>query len=326
MLTLDPAHVNAAYARAACHNRKGNFAQAIDDYNLAFSRDRQKVAASPAAGPGSPGHQRKGSFRVGVENYLKQTEAKARRAVERSASDPADLLQQMTVGDAPGDGTTQPIGVRRNGQFATPARPDVRKLDAFRPSNITAPSGNHPGLASPAMTPVVTHNAPGFARSQPQRPPADNLLTSPEPASPMAIHGGTRVSPEAGSETSSRQPEAPNGGRHSHSQSLAPHPVTTKERSARRVEADKAHSEGFAARKRGDFDAAIAAYSRAIALDPQHFKAFFNRGFAYDKLRQFELAVSDYTRALEIDPHNAYAYYNRGISYDRSGTYHSPDA
>ena len=34
----------------------------------------------------------------------------------------------------------------------------------------------------------------------------------------------------------------------------------------------------FALRKKGDFRGAIAAYSEAIALDKNHFKAFFNRG------------------------------------------------
>ena len=49
--------------------------------------------------------------------------------------------------------------------------------------------------------------------------------------------------------------------------------------------ADAFHAEGFAYRKRGDYDAAIQAYSRAIELDPGHFKAYFNRGFAYDKVQ-----------------------------------------
>ena len=44
---------------------------------------------------------------------------------------------------------------------------------------------------------------------------------------------------------------------------------------------------GYAARKRGDFQGAIAEYSRALALDPRHFKALFNRGFSHDKARRF---------------------------------------
>ena len=33
----------------------------------------------------------------------------------------------------------------------------------------------------------------------------------------------------------------------------------------------------------GNFVAAIRDYSVAVAKDPTHFKAFFNRGFSYDK-------------------------------------------
>ena len=50
------------------------------------------------------------------------------------------------------------------------------------------------------------------------------------------------------------------------------------------LRADSHHAEGFACRKRGDYEAAIQAYTRAIELDPKHFKAYFNRGFAYDKV------------------------------------------
>jgi tetratricopeptide (TPR) repeat protein len=44
------------------------------------------------------------------------------------------------------------------------------------------------------------------------------------------------------------------------------------------------HSQGWEARKRQDFKGAIELYSKALELNPQHFKAYFNRGFAYDKV------------------------------------------
>lgn len=39
VLQLDPEHVNAAYARGAAENKRGNFAQAIEDYNMALEMD-----------------------------------------------------------------------------------------------------------------------------------------------------------------------------------------------------------------------------------------------------------------------------------------------
>ena len=74
------------------------------------------------------------------------------------------------------------------------------------------------------------------------------------------------------------------------------------------------HSQGFEARKRGEYNKAIDLYTKAIEIMPSHFKAHFNRGFAYDKLGSYDLAIQDYSQALSIDPNNAYAYYNRGYS------------
>ena len=48
--------------------------------------------------------------------------------------------------------------------------------------------------------------------------------------------------------------------------------------------ADYYHARGYAARKHGNFQAAVEEYSRALALDNSHFKALFNRGFSYDKV------------------------------------------
>jgi len=54
---------------------------------------------------------------------------------------------------------------------------------------------------------------------------------------------------------------------------------------------------------------------------PNHFKALFNRGFAFDKIGQFDEAIADYSKAISIDPNNAYTYYNKGISLDRKGDF-----
>lgn len=51
MLSIDPNHINAAYARGACENKRGNFAKAIEDYNMALEKDQER--------PTSPGGSRK---------------------------------------------------------------------------------------------------------------------------------------------------------------------------------------------------------------------------------------------------------------------------
>ena len=47
---------------------------------------------------------------------------------------------------------------------------------------------------------------------------------------------------------------------------------------------------------------AIAAYSRAIELDPDFAQAYRNRGFSYYRLRKGEEAIKDYEKFIELDP------------------------
>ncbi|HZR43009.1 MAG TPA: serine/threonine-protein kinase [Ktedonobacteraceae bacterium] len=59
----------------------------------------------------------------------------------------------------------------------------------------------------------------------------------------------------------------------------------------------------------------IAAYSRAIDLDPNSALTYNNRGVAYYHLQEYQLAVADYDRAIQLAPNNADAYTNRGVAY-----------
>jgi tetratricopeptide (TPR) repeat protein len=42
------------------------------------------------------------------------------------------------------------------------------------------------------------------------------------------------------------------------------------------------------------FDAAIQDYESAIKIDPNHFKAYYNRAFCWDKLGDYEKSEADY--------------------------------
>jgi tetratricopeptide (TPR) repeat protein len=50
VLNIDPNHINAAYARGACENKRGNFAKAIEDYHMALEKDQER--------PTSPGSRK----------------------------------------------------------------------------------------------------------------------------------------------------------------------------------------------------------------------------------------------------------------------------
>ena len=64
--------------------------------------------------------------------------------------------------------------------------------------------------------------------------------------------------------------------------------------------------------QRGDDTAAIAAYSRALALNPNNGQAYYQRGLAYERLGEIQLALQDLTRAIKQGTEVAQARYYRG--------------
>jgi len=70
-----------------------------------------------------------------------------------------------------------------------------------------------------------------------------------------------------------------------------------------------------------EFDAAIEAYTNAIALNPNLAYAYSFRGFAYRGNSQYDRAILDYNKALEANPNDAEAYLSRGASYAGKGQF-----
>lgn len=62
VLEIDPNHINAAYARGACENKRGNFAKAIEDYNMALAIDKERTM--------SPSLNRRQAFRGATQSNL----------------------------------------------------------------------------------------------------------------------------------------------------------------------------------------------------------------------------------------------------------------
>jgi tetratricopeptide (TPR) repeat protein len=74
--------------------------------------------------------------------------------------------------------------------------------------------------------------------------------------------------------------------------------------------------------KKGDYDLAIANYTKAIELNPNFAMAYNNRGVAYIQGKgNYDQAISDLSKALEIDPRYADAFHNRAFAYYRKGEY-----
>ena len=69
---------------------------------------------------------------------------------------------------------------------------------------------------------------------------------------------------------------------------------------------------GAALRALGQFESAVASYDKAIALNPSYIEAWYNRGNALRDLRQLEAALESYSRAIDLDPSYLNSYSNSG--------------
>lgn len=52
----------------------------------------------------------------------------------------------------------------------------------------------------------------------------------------------------------------------------------------------------------GKLELAIADFDRAIELDPEYARAYYDRGSAYDARGEMARAIAEYERAQELDP------------------------
>jgi tetratricopeptide (TPR) repeat protein len=69
----------------------------------------------------------------------------------------------------------------------------------------------------------------------------------------------------------------------------------------------------------GDYDRAIAAYDKALQLNPGDADAYNNRGTAYGHKGDHDRAIADYDQAIRLQPDLAEAYNNRGIAFEAKG-------
>ena len=76
---------------------------------------------------------------------------------------------------------------------------------------------------------------------------------------------------------------------------------------------------GVAKAKRGDWQGAIADWTKVIEINPRFADAYSNRGVAKEELEDYQGAIADYTKAIQINPALRQAYINRGIDLEIVG-------
>ena len=76
----------------------------------------------------------------------------------------------------------------------------------------------------------------------------------------------------------------------------------------------RAHAELYVGRtdqSEKRYKQAIEHYTKAIQLDPQMARAYYNRGNAESNLANYEEALKDYSKAIQLDPYYSESFFNR---------------
>ena len=77
--------------------------------------------------------------------------------------------------------------------------------------------------------------------------------------------------------------------------------------------------EGLSAYERQDYDGAIAAYTKAIDIDPTSPVLWHNRGAAKSEKGEHDGAIADLSEAIRLRPDDAVTWYNRGNTKTKKG-------
>ncbi len=85
--------------------------------------------------------------------------------------------------------------------------------------------------------------------------------------------------------------------------------------------AAESYRKGVESLDKGETDAAIAHFSRAIQLDPKYAPAYCDRGLALVMKGELDKAVADLDTAIRLAPTGARSYFNRGFAYFQKGEY-----
>jgi tetratricopeptide (TPR) repeat protein len=67
--------------------------------------------------------------------------------------------------------------------------------------------------------------------------------------------------------------------------------------------------------QRQQYDEAIAAFRRVLALDPENARSWYYLGRSYTSLRKYQQALEAYGHAIAINPLNTAVWNNKGLIY-----------
>jgi tetratricopeptide (TPR) repeat protein len=103
---------------------------------------------------------------------------------------------------------------------------------------------------------------------------------------------------------------------------LSPSAIFAESKDERLFKAKERVENGSKYLGKEEYDKAIEAFTRAIALNPNDTNAFCERGVAYHNKGQYDRAIEDYNIVIVLYPNSGmafFAYNNRGYAYDKLG-------
>ncbi len=71
----------------------------------------------------------------------------------------------------------------------------------------------------------------------------------------------------------------------------------------------------------GKFDEAVFMYNKAIQVDGEYYKAYFNLGNIYLQDGKPNMAIEQYKKVIKLKPDYAYGHYNLACAYIKLGKY-----
>ena len=314
------AHMTSASKHGASENNFQHSPSLVRSRNMSFSSEQYAEAQQPwGAGSLSALPSPAAHAGPGFESSPRGSPGASLNTKDlHSLLSEAQLLYDRTHGPSSGSRPSSPKSYdretptlqlpepsyRRNGKMALPP-PVAAKMIS---TNSTKPTRRQP-----PPTPVAVAAAAALSNPEPHTAQEPHIT----PLLPMASHDAQdrTMHTTYANQNSSTSDVENNVNRTAGANGYGS--ASTDEGSL----AEHYHTSGYQLRRTGDFEGAVAFYTKALSIEPTHFKALFNRGFAKDKLGLYDQAVDDYTEALHLEPNNAFAYYNRGISNDRRGSY-----
>ena len=73
------------------------------------------------------------------------------------------------------------------------------------------------------------------------------------------------------------------------------------------------------ARDQGKYREALLDFNKAIELNREYVQAYVDRGNIYNALKNWQQANDNYSTAIALEPTHAEAHYNRGLTYYQLG-------